>query len=148
MIAEQESFEEIAFNSPEYFLSLSLRDNVLRKPLGKSIFDDPLEQETNDRHFILKKENEIVGCLIISPIGEIDAVRMRQVCIKPESQKQGFGTELILQTEKKLREEGISKIILHARSHVVDFYTKLSYHCEGEPFIEIGIPHQIMFKYL
>ena len=44
------------------------------------------------------------------------------------------------------RTQGFHKILLHARSGVVDFYQKLGYLSVGDPFIEVGILHQAMEK--
>jgi predicted GNAT family N-acyltransferase len=48
--------------------------------------------------------------------------------------------------EKNLLGKGFQKIILHARIQVFEFYIRLGYTPVGEPFQEVGIPHQRMQK--
>ena len=41
---------EIVYNSEDYRHELELRDKILRKPLGLSLYDDNIEKESNDVH--------------------------------------------------------------------------------------------------
>jgi predicted GNAT family N-acyltransferase len=39
-------------------------------------------------------------------------------------------------------------MVVHARDVAVGFYERLGYQSVGEPFVEIGLPHQTMEKEL
>ena len=78
--------------------------------------------------------------------------RLFQMAVDSGAQRQGLGSELVKRMEAALAaraEPGtIQCVRLHARHHVVAFYARLGYRCVGDPFVEIGIPHQRMEKEL
>jgi predicted GNAT family N-acyltransferase len=49
-------------------------------------------------------------------------------------------------SEKRAGELGAAKMILHARESAIPFYLRLGYRVEGEPFVEVGIPHRAMVR--
>jgi predicted GNAT family N-acyltransferase len=49
------------------------------------------------------------------------------VAVENSSQGKGFGRLIMYATEKKSKEMGNIKMILHARDYAVDFYVKLNY---------------------
>ena len=40
------------------------------------------------------------------------------------------------------------EVTLHARANVVGFYERLGYSAQGDPFLEVGIPHRHMRRAL
>ena len=56
--------------------------------------------------------------------------------------------ELVKYAEKRAKETGYSKIIMHAMLSVVSFYERLGYHQEGDIFEEKGITFVRMVKNL
>ena len=53
---------------------------------------------------------------------------------------------MVKYAEKRAKEAGYSKIIMHAMLSVVGFYEKLGYHAEGDVFDEQGITFLKMVK--
>jgi len=137
----------VAFNSKEYLDALALRFEVLRKPLGLEYSTADLLQEKDDIHFVAMIDDNIVGCLLLRPLS-ISSVKMRQVAIDIAHQKKGIGQKLVLASENYVRSLGDAQIELSARETAVPFYSKLGYQIVGEPYAEIGIPHQKMEKRL
>lgn len=137
----------IEYHTREYETSLLLRDAVLRVPLGMHLFNENLTKEKNDTHIAAFVGRQLVGILILTEVNE-DIVRMRQVAVAESFRSHGVGTKLVNYAEKYAASAGYKEIILHARQVSVDFYEKLDYTKEGEPFVEIGIPHYKMFKFI
>jgi ribosomal protein S18 acetylase RimI-like enzyme len=75
-------------------------------------------------------------------------VQMRQVAVKPEMQGTGLGRALVEEAERKARELGFTRMMLHARDVAIGFYARLGYTREGDLFTEVGITHQQMAKQL
>ena len=73
---------------------------------------------------------------------------MRQVAVDESYQSKGIGRALVEYCEQVARDEQFTEIILHARETAVAFYLKLGYEVYGEPFIEVGIPHRNMRKFI
>ncbi|MDA7881713.1 GNAT family N-acetyltransferase [Akkermansiaceae bacterium] len=138
-------FSPIKYDSPHYELELSLRDEVLRKPLGLRIEDDDLSLEPDQWHFGLFDKKELIACVIAIPHSPKRA-QVRQMAVAHQRQKTGCGREIMLSLEDYLISKGVEEIFLHARVQVAGFYQKLGYHPIGEIFTEVGIPHQKMRK--
>ena len=117
---------EVAHGSPEYWATVALRDSVLRKPLGLQFSAEELRAEADSRHVACYRGDRLVACLVLCPIEGGD-VRMRQLAVVPEVQRQGIGTALVDYSEVLARRMGYRRMILHARETAVAFYEKLGY---------------------
>ncbi len=136
----------ITFNSPEYALTVALRHEVLRVPLGLAFTVDQLASESDSLHLAaFDDEGQILGCLMLTPHSDGE-VQMRQVAVKPAMQGTGLGRSLVEEAERKARELGFMRMMLHARDKAIGFYERLGYGREGGLFVEVGIVHQQMAK--
>ncbi len=132
--------------SPAYALTVALRHEVLRVPLGLAFTVDQLASESGSHHLAaFDEEGHILGCLILTP-HEGGEVQMRQVAVKPEMQGTGLGRALVEEAERKARELGFTRMMLHARDKAIGFYERLGYGREGDLFMEVGIVHQQLAK--
>ncbi len=136
---------EIRYHSKDYQTSLLLRDAVLRVPLGLHLFDEDLSKEKDDQHIGAFVGSQLVGIMIMTKVND-DILKMRQLAVAETYRDKGIGRKLISHAETYAKENGYKEIDLHARKVVVDFYEHLGYVVEGEPFVEVGIPHNKMFK--
>ena len=138
----------IEFNSTEFEKEVSLRNRVLREPLGLILNVDELRKEGADIHLgAFSEDGDLMGCLILTP-QERNLVRMRQVAVAPEAQGQGIGQLLVKESERIAKENGIECIVLNSRQTALSFYSKLGYETFGGPVVEVKIPHMKMRKYL
>lgn len=141
-------FREIAHNSQEYRTACELRDAVLRRPLGLSLFDEDLDRESHQWHFgLFTEKGYLLGCVVALPMPG-RAVRVRQMAVVPDFQRRGLGRRIMQELEQELVARGIRRAILHARASAVAFYQKLGYQITGDPFEEIGLTHYPMAKNL
>jgi predicted GNAT family N-acyltransferase len=137
----------VEYASFEYFEAVKLRDAVLRAPLGLSLSCEDLEGESEHSFFVALLHGAVVGCLALTP--QIDGqVQMRQVAVDPSLQGSGIGRSLVQAAELYASRQRLSRIVLHARETATQFYKQLGYRVEGEPFVEVGIPHRFMEKTL
>ena len=136
-----------AYGSPEYQAQLELRNQVLRLPLGLSIWDDDRSGEEQDLHIGAFDGPSLAGSLILTRDGE-HCFRMRQVAVSPSLQRGGIGRGMVAFAEKQAKQAGGRRITLHARAVAVGFYQKCGYRVTGEEFLEKGIPHYPMEKAL
>ena len=60
----------------------------------------------------------------------------------------GLGRELMERLEDEARQQGCSRVCLHAQTTVVAFYERLGYNVVSEEFEQAGIPHVEMVKEL
>ena len=137
---------EIIVGSDQYIQECLLRDEILRTPLGLSLFDEDLEKEKGDFHFgLFLPDGHLGACLIVVPLSPTD-VRIRQMAVASIHQGKGMGRRIMTEVEDILRKRGMTKVVIHARASVVGFYEKLGYTVVGEEFMEVSISHRMMEK--
>lgn len=135
----------IKYNSDDYIQELGLRDEVLRKPLGMSLYDENLDRDKTDTHIAAFVDGKLIGVLILTVINE-NTLKMRQVAVNESYQNLKIGTALVLFAESHAKNNGFTAIVLHARKVATGFYLKLGYHVQGNEFLEINLPHYEMIK--
>jgi len=139
-------FCEIVHGGAAYAAALELRDQVLRVPLGLTIWGEDLEGEVVQFHYGLFRGGEtLLACISVVPLACGEA-RLRQMAVRPEEQGKGLGAWLMGEVEETLAARGLSHLCLHARDSVMGFYEKLGYVAVGEGFSEVGLPHHLMVK--
>ncbi len=140
-------FKPVAHHSSAYALTVSLRDRVLRRPLGLHFTVAQLEQEADEFHLTAWDDELLVACLCLKTVDAF-TLQMRQVAVLEERQGKGIGQQLVAYAEDFAREHLFRKIILHARDTAIPFYHKLGYTAVEEPFVEVTILHQAFEKTL
>lgn len=139
------NFSTISASDKKYNSVLQLRNEVLRVPLGLSLFDENLKDEKDEIFFILEIESKIVACCQLKKIDSTTS-KLRQMAVLENCQHKGYGKLLIDFLEHYAKENGILKIELHARKNALDFYKKLNYQIVSNEFLEVGTPHIKMEK--
>jgi predicted GNAT family N-acyltransferase len=139
--------ERVEWGSAKYKSGVELRDKILRKPLGLSIFDGNLQAEINDCHICATIDLVVIGVLILKKINET-TLQMKQVAVDESVRGQNIGRKMVNFAEQIAKDSGNNTIVLNARETAIPFYEKLKYLKIGDTFIEIGIPHIKMMKNL
>lgn len=135
----------IAYGSEDYEQALALRDQLLRKPLGLSLYDEDLSDEKNDYHLGIFTSAELVAVLVLIP-KDSATLQMRQVAVRENRQGQHLGARLVAFAESFAATQGFTRIVLNARQTAEAFYHKQGYTTVSEPFVELGIGHVRMEK--
>jgi len=135
----------IPHGSAEYHLTIALRNELLRAPLGLDFSDEEIAEEADSIHIAAFQKDALLGCLVMKPESERE-IKVRQVAVVEPLQRMGIGSAMTVFAEQVAHKEGYATIILHARDHAVPFYTKYGYQVVGEQFIEVTIPHYRMTK--
>ena len=138
---------EIKHNTEEYSQEQELRDKVLRKPLGLSLYDENLDAEQPDFHIGAFVNSTLVGVMILTRLNTGN-VKMRQVAVEEKMRAKKVGREMVHYAEEYAESEGYATILLNARKSAVGFYEKLGYKKISDEFMEINIPHFKMSKRL
>ena len=140
--------EHILYGSDAYYQTLELRDQILRAPLGLSIWDEDLKQESGQHHFAFLDTNDRpLACLVAVPLGE-QRVKLRQMAVAETCRGMGLGRALMQQVEQLIRDAGMLEASLHARVSAQGFYERMGYKALGDVFTEVTVPHVLMVKQL
>jgi GNAT superfamily N-acetyltransferase len=140
-------FREVKHGSPDYETGATLRQRVLRDPLGIVPHPSERDEEATLVHLAAFEAERMVGYLMLHDQGQ-GSVRMRQVAVDFDRQRRGIGKALVARSEELARSSGYTTMILHARETAVAFYTALGYEIFDEPFVEVTVPHRKMRKRL
>jgi N-acetylglutamate synthase-like GNAT family acetyltransferase len=139
------TISNINSTSPRYNEVFMLRDEILRKPLGMSLYDEDMSRDAINTIFIAEHEGKIIGCVLMEP-KDTQTVQLRAMAVYNDWQRKGIGRLLVQALEAYAWQNGYSKIILHARKVVLGFYKSMDYQQIGDEFKEVGIPHYHMEK--
>ena len=139
--------KQIDHGSKEYQQMVTLRFEIMRKPLGLSFSPEELAKEKNDILIGAFDEDEMTGCCILTDISS-GSVKLRQMAVLKNMQGKGIGETIIQFAENIARDKGYRTLTMHARDTAIGFYEKYGYKVEGAGFLEINIPHHIMKKKL
>ena len=126
---------------------LDLRFRILREPLGMVRGSEWFDHEEDCVHVVAVEEDRVVGCVLFHPTCE-NGGRLLQMAVEEHLQGHGVGRLLVEMLEREVAGDGIGWVQLHAREHAIGFYERLGYHCVGEPYVEVSIPHRNMKKNL
>ena len=138
---------DVDFGSSRYDELVELRYKVLLEQLGLKFLDMYREKEMNYLHIgcVESLDDNLVGGLMLVPVND-EEIRLMQVAVDSKYQREGVGREMVKYAEKRAREAGYSRIVMHAMLSVVHFYEKLGYRQEGDIFEENGITFARMVK--
>jgi predicted GNAT family N-acyltransferase len=136
----------IEFGTPEYDEAVSIRHEILRKPLGLQFSVTQLQKEWADIHFACYNDrSEMIGCLVLTKLND-ETLKMRQVAVKEKIQGAGVGKALVEASEAFAILNGYKTMELNARDNAIPFYEKLGYEIVSDTFVEVGINHKKMIK--
>ena len=130
----------IAVGSALYQQELAIRDQVLRRPIGRSIRDDDLSGEDQYDHFGIFDGETLLGVLYRKPLGD-HVAQIKQVAILEAHRKAGLGTRLFAFLLEDSRKQGYEKLVLDARADAAGFYQKMGFQKTGETKIIFRLPH-------
>ena len=141
------SIQKINTTHPLFKEVFALREEVLRKPMGLSLYNEDTSADIPDDTFVALSDGKVIGC-VLCKVAKEKVIKLRQMAVADHWQGKGVGKMLIENAENNARENGFEKIELHARQNAIAFYEKLGYKQYGAPFYEVTIPHIAMAKLL
>lgn len=78
----------------------------------------------------------------------LDDGHIGRIAIIKEFRAKGFGSKIVLSLIDEATNKGYPRVYLGSQKHAIDFYTKLGFEPFGDEFMEAGIPHLSMEKYV
>lgn len=134
----------IETGTKEYEQMADLRKKVLLDPYG--ISHSYINPEQEKQHFLIGAfEDIMIGCCLLSKKDE-RTLQLRQMVVDSDSQGKGVGAAIVAFAEKVAKENGYSRLMMHARDTAKGFYSKCGYEVVGDEFYEVGLKHFVMVK--
>jgi predicted GNAT family N-acyltransferase len=141
------ALKQIDHGSKEYQQMVTLRMDVLRKPLGLSFTNEELAKEKEDILIGAFDEDKILACCLLTKIDNA-TIKLRQMAVHNNVQGKGIGASMMSFAETVARDKGYKKLMMHARNTAIGFYEKFDFKVNGAEFIEVNVPHHVMEKKL
>lgn len=108
---------------------------------------EALELDAHDPHchhvLVTDAHRRPVGAGRIKADGHIGRMAVLKDC-----RGQGVGAAMLVALLEYAREQGHTRVLLHAQISAVPFYARYGFVENGEPFMEAGILHRYMVKSL
>ncbi len=123
--------------------AVDIRNEVFVKEQGFSE-----EFDTEDRqaiHLVGFCEDRSVATARILKIDDRRYL-VGRIAVRKAYRGKGYGQQIVTAAEDAVKVLHGEEIYIHAQSHALEFYEKLGYEPIGEPDIEEGCPHQMVFK--
>jgi len=111
---------------------------------------EDIELDDYDRealHMVVKDGEKIIGTARVLFLAANQAKLERMAILKPFRRK-GIGRRLICYLNEELCKRQVEQVVLHAQYAVVAFYKSFGFEELGLPFVEDGIKHIKMQKWL
>jgi len=80
------------------------------------------------------------------PYDEEIVAKLERFAVLPGHRGQGYGTQLVRSVVQEARSAGFSTFLVHAQSHLKEWYERLDFRSTGPSFEEAGIPHVAMVR--
>ena len=140
------TFTLIDYGSAAYKEAVRLREEILRKPLGKRFSPEDIASEKEHLHVAgMMGPDMVASCMLVK---DGRRCKMRRVAVRADMQGKGVGSAMMQFCEQLAQEIGIEEIYCNARETAMAFYRKHCFIPEGDMFPEQGIPHIRMRKQL
>ncbi len=131
--------------TPDYAAAIALRRAILRTPLGLDFTPGQLSAEASDIHLAGFDEDALIATVVLTPY-DATTFKLRQMAVAETHQGRAIGAEMLMTAETTARARGAKRILLAARMSAAGFYSRHGYQIQGEPYIEVTLPHITMWK--
>ena len=133
--------------------TLPIRQSVLRPghPKKECVFDGDDAAQTFHLGAFTDKKLVGIASFLVDPHTYFSGkqYRLRGMAVLPEYRGKGYGKKLVAYGEKVIQEKEFDILWFNAREIAFNFYNRLGFISEGEPFeIPTVGKHLVMFKKL
>ena len=138
---------KITANDTELKEAFGVRKRVFVEEQGIS---EDLEFDNRDRealHVIVTDAERVIGTARVIFLTANQAKLERMAVLRP-FRRRGIGSRIISFLNEELKNRQVEQVVLHARYAVVAFYKSCGFEELGLPFVEAGINHIKMQKWL
>jgi len=97
-------------------------------------------------HFVLYDQEIPIGA---GRFRNLDGIgKVERICVLSGTRGTGAGKLIMDKIEQYAKQNKYSSLKLNAQTQAIPFYSKLGYEVISEEFMDAGIPHRTMKKYI
>ena len=138
---------KITANDRELKEAFGVRKRVFVEEQGIS---EDLEFDNCDRkalHVVVTDAERVIGTARVIFLNANQAKLERMAVLRP-FRRRGIGSRIVSFLDGELKNRQVEQVVLHAQYAVVAFYKSCGFEELGSPFVEVGIKHIKMRKWL
>lgn len=118
--------------------------NEQKVPLEEEI--DEFDESNSVIHLLGTDHNKPVAASRIRFVN--DYAKLERIAVLKEFRGKNFGAEMVKAMEEVILKRQCKEAVLNAQTYAEDFYKKLGYTTNSDIFMDAGIPHVTMSKFL
>lgn len=97
-------------------------------------------------HFVLYNQEMPIGA---GRFRNLDGIgKVERICVLSSCRGTGAGKLIMDKIEQYAKQNNYSALKLNAQTQAIPFYSKLGYEIISDEFMDAGIPHRTMKKYI
>jgi predicted GNAT family N-acyltransferase len=130
----------------EMAAALALRHDVFCVEQGVPVYEELDGRDSEGVHLVAVSGGALLAACRLLFVGP--TVQFSRLAVREASRRRGIATALLALADDETRAGGARRIVLHAQTYARSLYEAAGYEPRGRIFMEAGIEHIAMEKYL
>jgi predicted GNAT family N-acyltransferase len=125
---------------------LQLRHDVFCVEQGVPEHEELDGRDGEAMHLVAVGAGEVLATCRLLFVGP--TVQFSRLAVRTDARRQGIASALLARAEDEARTAGSRRLVLHAQTYAKALYDAAGYEPRGRVFMEAGIEHIAMEKYI
>jgi predicted GNAT family N-acyltransferase len=125
---------------------LTIRHNVFCDEQGVPEHEELDGRDREATHLVAVSGDEVLATCRLLFVGP--TVQFSRLAVRPEARRHGIASALLTLADEETRAAGARRLVLHAQTYARALYDAAGYEPRGRIFMEAGIEHIAMEKYV
>jgi predicted GNAT family N-acyltransferase len=136
----------LARGEDEMAAVLALRHEVFCEEQGVPVREEVDGRDRDAMHLVAIRGDTVLATCRLLFVGP--TVQFSRLAVRSSARRSGVATALLERADEEARKGGARRMVLHAQTYARSLYEAAGYEPRGKIFMEAGIEHVAMEKYL
>ena len=125
---------------------IELRHEVFCEEQGVPVREELDGRDHEAMHLVAVSGTEVLATCRLLFVGT--TVQFSRLAVRVSARRRGIATALLQRADEEARAGGARRLVLHAQTYARSLYDAAGYEPRGRVFMEAGIEHIAMEKYV
>jgi predicted GNAT family N-acyltransferase len=125
---------------------IELRHEVFCEEQGVPVREELDGRDHEAMHLVAVSGTEVLATCRLLFVGA--TVQFSRLAVRVSARRRGIATALLQRADEEARAGGARRLVLHAQTYARSLYDAAGYEPRGRVFMEAGIEHIAMEKYV
>jgi predicted GNAT family N-acyltransferase len=125
---------------------IELRHEVFCEEQGVPVREELDGRDHEAMHLVAVSGTEVLATCRLLFVGA--TVQFSRLAVRASARRRGIATALLERADEETRAGGARRLVLHAQTYARSLYDQAGYEPRGRVFMEAGIEHVAMEKYV